>query len=397
VTLQTIPVSDLDPFTDEVLADPWPLYRRLRDLGPVVHLPRYNLWAVTRYDDVRAVLGDWETFSSMSVGLNPVFNEMAAANADTNVLMASPPAHDRVRAVLGEDLSPRGLRDKLEGLVTERVDSLVGELVARGSFDAVRDLARPLVMGIIYDLNGLPESGRDRFFGWAADMFNALGPMNERTGQGLQGIGEMFAWLESEAGRDQVRAGSWAATIYAGVERGDIPGAKAYELLSTYIAPAVDTTIQALGWAVSLFADHPVQWAALRADPTLIPGAFREVLRVQPPVHHFGRRVERDTEIGGVPVPRGTHLMVSYASANRDERVWEAPDRFDVHRDNTGQLGFGYGIHSCVGQGLARLEAHSVLRALAGRVDTITAGPSRPFLNNLVHGLDTLPVTVHAT
>jgi cytochrome P450 len=394
VATETTPSSALDPFSPEALRDPWKIYGELRDLGPVVYLPQYELRAVMRYHDVRAVLGDWRTYSSLSVGLNPVFNEMAGQKVETNILMASPPAHDRLRSVLGEDLAARGLREKLEGFVTGRAEALVEELVARGSFDAVRDLARPFVMGIIYDLNGLPESGRDRFFGWASAMFDALGPMNERTQRGLQGIGEMFAWLATEAGRDQVTAGSWAATIYDAVERGEIPGATAHELLSTYIAPALDTTIHSLGWAIKLFADNPGQWTTLRDDPGLLPGAFHEVLRIQPPVHHFGRRVERDTEIDGMPVREGTHLMISYASANRDERFWEDPDEFDIRRDNARQLAFGYGVHACIGQGLARLEGHAILTALARRVEHFETEDAIPFINNLVHGLDTLPVTI---
>ena len=391
---EMIASSELDPFSEEALPDPWDIYRELRDLGPAVHLPRYGLWAVMRYADVRAVLGDWQTYSSLSVGLNPVFNEMAGQKVETNILMASPPAHHRLRVVLGEDLAPRGLREKLDGFVTDRAEALVDDLVAGGSFDAVRDLARPFVMGIIYDLNGLPESGRERFYGWASAMFDALGPMNERTQRGLQGIGEMFAWLATEAGRDQVQAGSWVATIYDAVERGDIPGATAHEMLSTYIAPALDTTIHSLGWAIKLFAEHPDQWTALRHDPELLPGAFREVLRIQPPVHHFGRRVERDAAIDGVPVAQGTHLMVSYASANRDERHWTAPNEFDIRRDNVRQLAFGYGVHACIGQGLARLEGHAILTALARRVERFEVSEATPFINNLVHGLDTLPVTI---
>ncbi len=392
MTIQTVPTSDLDPFSDEALKDPWALYRELRDLGPVVLLPKYDLWAVTRYDDVRAVLGDWQTYSSRSIAFNSVFNELSQ---EANILTSSPPDHDRLRAVLGDDLAPRRLHEKLKGFVTDRAEALVDELVARGSFDAVRDLARPFVMDIIYSLNGLPESGRDRFFGWSSASFDALGPMNERAQRGFRDLGEMFAWLESEAGRaDQIQAGSWAATIYDAVERGDIPGAKAWELLATYIVPALDTTIHALGWAIKLFAEHPEQWTELREDDELIPGAFREVLRVEPSVHQFGRRVEHDVEIGGIPLRSGAHLMVSFASANRDERFWSRPDTFDIRRNNMRQLAFGYGVHSCIGQGLARLEGHSVLAALARRVERFVVGESTPFRNNMVHGLDTLPVTI---
>src|SRR4051794_35524371 len=392
MSTQMIPASSLDPFSDDALVDPWDIYRELRDLGPVVALPQWGLHAVMRYDEVRTVLRDWETYSSSAVGLNPTFN--AVAGATTNILMASPPLHHKLRSVLGEDLAPRGMRQRLEEFVTDRAEALVEQLVARGSFDGVTDLARPFVMGIIYDLNGLPASGRERFFGWANAMFNALGPGNDRASAAMGEIAQMWEWLREEARPDTVAPHSWAATIYAAAERGVVPSETAYRMLTSYIAPALDTTIHSLGWALQLFAEHPEQWAELRSDPDLIPGAFREVLRLQPPVHQFGRQVERPTELGGVALEPGTHLMVSFASANRDERQWDEPERFDIHRDNVRHMAFGYGVHACVGQGLARLEAHSILSALAKRVERIEAGPSTPFMNNTVHGLDSLPVTV---
>jgi cytochrome P450 len=392
-TSTLLAASHLDPFTDEALADPWDIYRELRDAGPVVALPDYGLHAVMRYDEVRRVLHDWETFSSKAVGLNPRFNAMAGG-VTTNILMASPPQHHKLRSVLGEDLAPRGLRQRLESYVEERAETLADELVARGSFDAVTDLARPFVMDIIYDLNGLPEAGRERFFGWANALFNALGPLNARAEQAFPQIAEMWEWLRDEARPDTVVPGSWAATIYEAAERGAVPHDTAFRMLTTYIAPALDTTIHAIGWAIKLLGEHPDQWTELREDPELIPGAFREVLRLQTPVHQFGRQVERETELGGVVLAPGTHLMVSYASANRDERRWEDPDRFDIHRDNVRHVGFGYGVHACVGQGLARLEGHSILAALAKRVERLDTGEATPFVNNTVHGLDSLPVRV---
>jgi cytochrome P450 len=347
-----------------------------------------------RYADVRAVLTDWETFSSLGVGLNPVFNQIAGEKVDTNLLMSAPPQHQRLREVLGADLSPRALRGKITEMISERAEAIVGDLVARKSFDAVNDLSRPFVMGIIYDLNGLPEHGRERFYGWATAMFDALGPMNERTQRGLQGIGEMFGWLATEARAEDVVPDSWTAHIYDAVESGAIPGGTAHELLSTYIAPALDTSTHALSWGIKLFAEHPDQWDLVRNDPALIPGAYREILRIQAPLHHFGRRAERDTEIDGVAVSAGTQLMVSFASANRDERRWDEPEVFDVRRDNAEQLAWGYGEHGCIGQGIARLEGHSVLTALAQRVERFEVGEAVPELNNLVHGLAKLPVTV---
>ncbi len=390
----TVPTSELDPFTDEALLHPYEVYRALRDIGPVVRLQPWNLCALMRYEPARAALFDWETFSSIAVGLNPVFNDFAAPTVETNTLMASPPQHTRLRAVLGDDLAPRTLRQTLQPIVEERAEALVGELVERGEFDAVLDLARPFVLNLICDFNGLPDHGRERFLDWADDLFNGFGPLNARCQHALESSQAMFAFLHEECGPSQVKPGSWAATIYDAAARGDINPESAPNMLTTYVVPALDTTINALGFAIKLFAEHPDQWDLVREDPALIPGAFREVMRMESPVQHFGRLVTRDVEVDGIPLPAGSHVMISYGSANRDERRWELPDRFDVQRDNVRHLSFGYGIHACVGQGLARLEGHSILSALARRVRRFDVGVPVPHLNNLVRGLASLPVTV---
>lgn len=392
-----VPVSEVDPFADDALGDPYDTYRELRDLGSVVRLDRWNLWALMRYEPARQALLDWETYSSLAIGLNPAFNDFAAPDVDTNVIMAPPPQHTKLRAILGGDLAPRGLRQKLQPVVEERAEAIVAELVERGSFDAVHDLARPFVLNLICDFNGLPEHGRERFFGWGDDLFNAFGPFNERCQRGLEQVQAMLRFLYEECGPSQVTPGSWAATIYAAAERGEIPMAIAPNLLVTYVVPALDTTVNALGFALELFAKHPDQWDLVRADAKRIPGGFREVLRLESPVQCFGRLVTREAEIDGITLAEGAHVMISYGSANRDERRWEHPDRFDVTRDNVRHLSFGYGIHACVGQGLARMEGEAILRALARRVRRFEIGEPVLHLNNLVRGLASLPVTVTPT
>ncbi len=144
-----------------------------------------------------------------------------------------------------------------------------------------------------------------------------------------------------------------------------------------YIAPSLDTTISAISNALHLFATHPDQWQLLKDDPTLIPNAVNEVIRYESPLRAFSRQARHDTEIAGHRIRAGARVLVIYASANRDEREWDAPDTFDIRRDATRQLGFGHGAHACAGQGLARLETQAMLRALLERVDRIelTAPP----------------------
>jgi cytochrome P450 len=165
-------------------------------------------------------------------------------------------------------------------------------------------------------------------------------------------------------------------------------------LLSTYVAPALDTSINTIGFALKLFAEHPDQWDLLRSRPELLPAALREVLRLESPVQHFGRRLTRDVELDGIHVPAGAHIMVSYGSANRDERQWPESEHFDITRDNTRQIAWGHGIHACIGQGLARAEGYAVLGALLRRVRRFEVGTAVPHLNNLIRGLDSLPVRI---
>ena len=155
--------------------------------------------------------------------------------------------------------------------------------------------------------------------------------------------------------------------------------------------------ISAIASALLLLAEHPDQWAVLKDDPSLIPNAVNEVVRLESPLRAFARYVERDTEIGGVAVTAGSRVVVFYASANRDERVWDDPTRFDVTRDAAAQLGFGQGAHGCAGQGLARLETQSILRSIVQRVDRIeiTGAPAWG-LNNIIHKLDHLPLRLVA-
>jgi cytochrome P450 len=173
-------------------------------------------------------------------------------------------------------------------------------------------------------------------------------------------------------------------------DAGAIPAEAAPILVTAYVTAGLDTTVNALGHAVWLLAEHPDQWEALRADLSLVPQAFREVLRYESPVQAFGRTVRTDGTVGDVVLPAEARLAVLYGSANRDERRWADPDRFDVTRDTAEHLAFGYGLHGYAGQALARIEGEAVLNALLDKVSRIEAGtPVRRF-NNILRGLSCL-------
>jgi cytochrome P450 len=207
--------------------------------------------------------------------------------------------------------------------------------------------------------------------------------------------GEMAAYGAEIVRTGNVLPGSLGAGVLEARDQGEVTTEQCMMLMLDYLAPSLDTTISAVGSAVWLFAQHPDQWDLVRSDPGLIPNAVNEVVRFESPIRAFGRLAGIDTEIGGVPIPAGSRVLVIYASANRDERKFEQPDEFDVaRRDAVHQLGFGIGEHGCAGQGLARMETESLLAALARSVTRFHVGTPERALNNLIRAFGALPVTV---
>jgi len=384
---------DLERLSPEFYADPYPTYRALRDLGPAVSMPMYDVIALARFKEVSEALTDWETFSSaQGVGFNEPLNE-----AWNGTLIASDtPYHDILRSVLAERLAPRSLKN-LRGEIEQRATDHVVRLVERDEFDAISELARAIPVSIVLDLLGFPMEGRDQLLEWAENSFNALGPLGkQRTLDALPIMGEMFGWLAETCTRERMIPGGFATTIHEAAARGDIPEEAVVRLMAGYSVPAMDTTIHAIGSAIELFAKNPDQWDLVRADRSLIPTAFNEVIRLESPVHIFARVATKDHELDGVTIPAGSRVAIIYASANRDERRFENPEVFDVRRENSDHVAFGLGVHSCPGQGLARMEALEVIRALADRVERFEIiGHPRRKLSNHNRGLDSLPIRVH--
>jgi cytochrome P450 len=384
------PAIDVDLWSDEILVDPYPTYALLREMGPVVYDTLHDAYVVTRYDEVRAVLQDWETFSSASgVALNERANKMAGRG----ILTTDPPLHDSRRKVLNAQLVPREVARHLDFLVAT-ADELVDELVDRGSFDAVADLAHRYSVKVVADLCGLPEEGRDRLIARASAAFDTFGPDNPLCGDAWDGFFELFDYATNFAKPTRLDPGRWGAEIYAAGARGEIEEAACPGLMLAYVWAGMDTTVNAIASAVSLFADHADQWALVRSDRTLLGSATNEVLRIEPPVQRFTRSATREVDVGGTVLPQGARVVVLFGSANRDERRFPEPDRFDVTRNPTDHMAFGRGVHRCVGAGLAQEEIKAVLDRLAARVERFEVRDRRWRRNNALHGLELLDVVV---
>jgi 4-methoxybenzoate monooxygenase (O-demethylating) len=382
-----VPTSDLDLFSREVIADQQRFDAMLRELGPVVHMTHYDVWVTGRYDPIQRMYRDWETFSSTE----PAF----AKDGPSILLSEDPPAHTRVRAVIQRALSPRVMKAMAERFERE-AHALVDRIMDGGGpveVDGHVDLAKRYVLKVFPDVLGLGEEGRDNLIRFGHAQFNAFGPENEVYRESFDEAREVFAWIAQHTRREAISPDGLADEMYKAADRGELTYEEAELLVRTLYAAGADTTIFALGNVLRAFADFPEQWDALRADPSLARAAFEEGVRWDNPARYTRRRTTRAVDLEGVPMPADAKILILHGPAGRDPRQWEDPLRFDISRRTSGHVGFGYGIHACVGQSLARLEGASLLGALARRVERIElAGTPRTTVNMAVHGHESLPL-----
>lgn len=386
-----IPSYSEDFYSDAFIADPLPHYGAMRALGPVVLLPALGNYAITRYDEVKQALRHFEAFSSAQGVAADQLGCDFLRGVHGNTLNSDPPLHDVMRAVVAAPLLP-GALESIRSRIEEEADTLIERLLSRGTFDGMTDLARHLPLTIVTELVGLAEDGRENMLHWAAAAFDILGVQNGRGRCGMQIMTEMRRYIATEAVPERLKPGSWTGRLYELVDRGQIPRAMVPLLVRDYISPSLDTTISATGELFYQLARNPAQWDRIRRDPALIPGAVNEAVRLGSPVRSFSRTLTRDVEIGAVTLLEGARVMVLYASANRDERRFPDPDQFDPSRPGAHHVGFGHGIHQCVGMHLARLEMESLLRAMVGRVSAIEIGEPTIAMNNTIHAFATLPM-----
>jgi len=386
------PTYHIDFYSDEFIKDPHPHYAKMRELGAVVWLPHQRVYALPRYKEVSEVLRQPLLFiSSKGVSLYEKTNDIIKGST----LNSDPPMHDRTRAITAAPLLPGALTG-VEGRIRDAADGLVDSLCARGSFDAISDFATYLPVTIVAELVGLPDAGRDNMLKWASATFNLFSNPNPRALAAFDDLKDLAEFLQAYGHPDKLKPGGWAARIFRVGEAQGIPFAACAQLMRDYINPSLDTTISATGQTIKLLADNPDQWQRLRQDPALIPNAVDEAVRLSTPIRAFTRYVAKDTQIAGVPIAEGQRVMVIYASANRDERKYKNPDTFDVSRDVHDHVGFGQGVHMCMGMHLARLEMESLLYALVRRVARFELlGEPEVAMNNTIRAYSKMPVKVH--
>jgi len=394
------PAVYYDPYDVTINADPYPTFRRLREEAPLYHNEQHDFFALSRYDDVERGLRDWETFRSGRGGILELIKAGVELPPGT-LIFEDPPIHDIHRKLLSRVFTPRrmtALEDQVREFCARSLDPLVGA----DRFDLIADLGAPMPMRTISLLLGIPEADQEA----VRDRVDA----NLRTEPGQAMAVEEGATLElgSEMFADYI---DWRAehpaddlmTELLHAEFEDETGTTrrlTRDEVLTYtmvIAGAGnETTTRLIGWAGTVLADHPDQRRELVDDPSLIKGAIEELLRFEPPAPHVGRYVAEDVTLHDRTVPEGSVMLFLVGAANRDDRRFADADRFDIHRDLTGHLTFGFGVHFCLGAALARLEGRVALEEVLARFPAWDVDRSGAKLSptSTVRGWEALPIVV---
>jgi cytochrome P450 len=387
-------VSDLDPFSAEFRSDPYSHYEKLRSLGPIIWLEKYDIWAVSHHDTIAAVLNDWETYSNAGGGGLANYFKQKPWRQPSIILEVDPPDHQRTRAALSRALSPRTLkaiRPRFEDDAAKFVDAIADI----GTFDAIPELVTPYPMKVFPDSVGIEAEGRDNLLVYGSMVFGSFGPVTPWYEDLMSRSAEVSAWILAHCKRDAIAPGGVGEMIYDAVDDGQLTEEEAGLLVRSFLSAGVDTTIDSIGLCLRALAEHPEQWALVREDPALARAAFEEATRYDSSSQSLFRTTTREAEFAGATIGKHEKVMCFLGSAGRDPARWENPDVFDIRRRTVGQIGFGVGVHGCVGQMFARLEAEVFFQALAKRIDTIEpAGPSALRLNPGLRGLTSLPLTM---
>jgi len=387
-----IPVIDDDIFSAASVRDARAVDDRVRELAPVVRLGNEDIVVLGRFDHVSASLADWRSFSSRS---RP-WHDPASVRPEI-LLIDDPPRHTEVRLVIANALSPKALNHMAEAFSRDAALVVERALESGGEVDAVSAICRPFVYKVLPDLLGLPEPGREHMEAFGHMVWATMGPMNALFQEAMAGSEPVLAWVEECCKRENLAPDGLGMAMFHAADRGEITPAEAKLLVGILLSAAADTTVMTLGTAIRAFCEFPDQYQALRQDPSKTRTAFDESLRWDSPSRMAGRITTRDVPVEDYVIPAGTRCGLLFAAANRDPRKWDEPDRFDIGRNLRGQVGWGAGVHMCVGKTLAQLEADAMFRAMLPRIQRFeAAGELEPWMTTIGHGPAKLPVRLVA-
>ena len=385
--------TQLDPFSEEFRSDPYSAYAELRALGPIVWLEQHDCWAVSHYDACRTILTDFETYSNAGGGGLENYFKKAPWRKPSIILEVDPPEHTRTRTVLSRALSPKVLR-AIRTRFEEDAAAMVAEVKNKGEIEGVSELTRRYPLKVFPDSVGMAPDDRDNLLIYGSMVFGSFGPIIPWYEKFMADNAHVPEWIMERCQRKNLAPGGVGQMIYEASDRGEITEEEAMMLVRTFLSAGVDTTVDSIGLCLRLLAENPDQYALLRDDPSLARAAFEEATRLDSSSQSLFRTTLRETEFAGQKIAKHEKVMIFIGSAGRDPDVWEEPEKFDIQRQIKGrQMGYGVGIHGCVGQMFARLEAECFFQAFAQQVETVTpAGPSEVRLHPGLRGLTKLPL-----
>lgn len=386
------PTLDFDLFDTDVMSQPDHYDQLVRETAPAVYLARHGVWAVGGHTDVHAVFGDFQTYSSASGTGFTNIRKQENWRKPSLILESDPPEHSKYRRIMNKLLSPAVLR-RLRTDFEQTAERIVDEALDRGDVDLMADLAEAFPFNVLPDTVGFGKENRENLLIYSELNFNAMGEKNARFHAAAERAAPIMDWVVENCRRDAIAPDTMGAAIFDLADQGELTEEEAGMLIRIFISAGMDTTINGIGFTLKALAQHPEAWAKLRENPGLARAAFDEGLRYRAPSPYIGRTTTCETEIGGVRIGAEEKVILFIAAANRDPRQWENPTRYDIDRKTSGHLAFGFGIHACVGQMMARLEAEVIISTIARKVAKIEIIGEPEYQSiNWLRGLSGLPV-----
>ena len=393
---------DFSPLSETFFDDPYETYRWLRDEAPCYRNDELGFWALSRFDDVVSAHRDWKTFSNEHGLRLDQLQDPENRAAKLNIIFMDPPDHDRMRRLVSRAFTPRAIT-RMEPVARDVIGGYLDAFQDRTTFDAVADFAAPFPVEIISTLLGVPEADRQQIRHWTDAVLHRRPDDPNPTSEGVEALRlrkEYFHALIAE--KRAAPADDMIGTLLE-AEVADDDGTmhrltdhEIVEFATLLASAGSETVTKMLGNAIVLFHRHPAEWRKVLDDPAKIPNAIEEVLRYWAPSQYQGRYTLAASEWHGTTIPAGEPVFLLTASANRDEREYPDPDDFDVDRDIGLSVGFGHGIHVCIGAALARLETRITLEEWSARwpaYEVDEAGCRKVTMSN-VAGYANVPVDV---
>lgn len=391
---------EFDPFSADFFDDPYDTYRALRDQAPVYQNTRYGFWALSRFDDIAAAHRDWQTFSSAhGVTLHDILAPVPPPPA--SIIYLDPPAHERVRNLVSRVFTPRAIA-ALDPMIRQVIRATLDTLRGRRELDIVADFAAPFPVEVISEMLGVPTADRQAVRLRTDTLLHREPNDPSPTPAGIEASMVQHQYFLALVEEKRRHPGDDVITRLCDAE---FPGANGPERLGDgeiagfallLGAAGSETVTKLIGNGVVLFHRFPSEWNKVVADPARIPNAVEEILRYWAPSQYQGRYTTAPATLHGVTIPKDVPVLLLTGSASRDERAYPNPDRFDIDRKPELPLGFGYGIHSCLGAALARLEsriAFEEMRVCYPRYRVDESGLRRVHMAN-VAGFSHVPIAI---